>query len=444
MDKLLREGIAAAKSGQRERARELLMRVVEQDEGNIQAWLWLSSVVDSLEDREICLENVLTLDPTSDAAHRGLDWIRKQKEATGSTSTEPPPSPSTPPELESTERPSTQKPISPAAAVLAEDFARRRPPPEPEPEPPPPPPKDEFDDEYQCPYCAAQTAPEDRKCHACGNSLRIKTRRREKRSSWLWVALTLQAANIVWPAFTFLLVLFYAAYRAELHNFFRLVPVYLGLPNDVSPEVAQTALEWVPRVYILPFILYLLYALGVIVGLYLRWKPIFYLFLISAVLTLGSAVAGVAIGMGLPNEGVILNPRIGVLCSGGGVISALMMFFLVLQIEDDFFFDEYRLLLRRDRDATNGPALLDSGRRYARHNMWAMAVIHLRRAVALMPHEIGCHLALSVAYLNLKRYELATSALEEARHIDPHDPQVERLAALLTKRRADQGAPAAE
>ena len=64
----LRAGIAAAKAGQRERARTLLMRVVEQDEENVSAWLWLSGVVDSLDDREVCLENVLTLDPDNDAA----------------------------------------------------------------------------------------------------------------------------------------------------------------------------------------------------------------------------------------------------------------------------------------------------------------------------------------------------------------------------------------
>ncbi len=79
VDDLLREGIAAAKSGQRERAYELLMQVVEQDEENVLAWLWLSGVVDSLDDRETCLENALALDPTCEPARKGLAWIRKQR-----------------------------------------------------------------------------------------------------------------------------------------------------------------------------------------------------------------------------------------------------------------------------------------------------------------------------------------------------------------------------
>ena len=84
MDELLQEGIAAAKSGQRERAYDLLMQVVEEDKENVLAWLWLSGVADSLDDREICLENVLALDPTNVAARKGLAQVREQKKAAAS------------------------------------------------------------------------------------------------------------------------------------------------------------------------------------------------------------------------------------------------------------------------------------------------------------------------------------------------------------------------
>jgi Flp pilus assembly protein TadD len=119
------------------------------------------------------------------------------------------------------------------------------------------------------------------------------------------------------------------------------------------------------------------------------------------------------------------------------------MFLLVLRIEDDFFFNEARLLLRRDRDATNGPTLLESGRRYARRRMWAMAALHLSRAAGLMPQRIETHLSLSAAYLNLKRYDLAAGALGEARRIDPDDPQVRYLESLLAERRSGEASPPA-
>ena len=136
-----------------------------------------------------------------------------------------------------------------------------------------------------------------------------------------------------------------------------------------------------------------------------------------------------------------LSQRAGILCSGTGLILALFICFLVLQLEDDFFLDEKRLLLRLDRDATNGPALLISGRRYAKRGMWAMAAVHLRRATGEMPNQIDPHPALAVAYLNLKRTDLAASELDEARRINPNDSQVEHLAALFNNRRASESPP---
>jgi hypothetical protein len=270
----------------------------------------------------------------------------------------------------------------------------------------------------------------------------IKVRRREERSSWLWVALTLQAASIIWPIFLSLLVLFYAARQAGLDNFFLLVAPYLGLPTDLPAEVVDAAFEAIPRGYALPLVLYILFSLAVMVGLYLRWKPVFFLFLVNALLVLGFAIVGMAIGLGLSSEGAVASPGVGIVCSGGGLILGLLMFLLVLQLEDDFFFDEKRLLLRPDPDATNGPALLGSGYRYAKREMWAMAAIHLRRATSYMPHQIDPYLALAAAYLNLRRYDLAASATEEARRIDPNDPQVKRLTAILDSRRAAESSSA--
>jgi tetratricopeptide (TPR) repeat protein len=434
MDELLRQGVAAARAGQREQARDLLMRVLEQDDENISAWLWLSGVVDSLEDQEICLENVLALDPNHDSARQGLSWVRQQQEKSERAI---PPAASPDMSAKEAPLPAAATP-SLAGAVLREDFAQRRPPPEAEPEPAPVPLRDEFDDEYLCPFCAGPTDPDDRKCVACGNKLWVKMRRREQHSTWLWVALTLQFAAIIWPVIILLIGLFYAASRAGLEDFLLLLPTYLGLPSQVPAEIAQVAFEALPRIWVSLAALFILFSLAVLIGLYLRWRPVFYLFLLSALLTLGLAVVGMIIGLSLPGGGTVFNQGMAVTCSGGGVIVAFLMFLLVLQITDDFFFDEQRLLLRQDRDATNGPALLDSGRRYAKQSMWAMAAIHLRRATGLMPQRIDTHLALSAAYLNLKRHDLAASALEAARNINPNHPQIEYLSNMLTSRQPTQ------
>lgn len=72
---LLQRGIAAAKAGRKEDAYQTLLRVTELDERNERAWLWLSGVVESFEDRRICLENVLAINPGNAHARAGLQWL---------------------------------------------------------------------------------------------------------------------------------------------------------------------------------------------------------------------------------------------------------------------------------------------------------------------------------------------------------------------------------
>lgn len=72
---LLQQGIALAKAGRRQEARDILLQVVELDERNESAWLWLSSVVDGEDDKVIALENVLTINPDNEWAKRGLQML---------------------------------------------------------------------------------------------------------------------------------------------------------------------------------------------------------------------------------------------------------------------------------------------------------------------------------------------------------------------------------
>jgi lipoprotein NlpI len=72
---LLQRGIALAKAGRREEARDILLQVVQQDERNESAWLWISGVVDTDDDKAIALENVLTLNPNNEWAKRGLQLM---------------------------------------------------------------------------------------------------------------------------------------------------------------------------------------------------------------------------------------------------------------------------------------------------------------------------------------------------------------------------------
>ncbi len=73
---MLNRAIVAAKAGRKAEARQLLEAVLDADERNEKAWLWLSGVVDNDEERAICLENVLSINPANQAARRGLAMLQ--------------------------------------------------------------------------------------------------------------------------------------------------------------------------------------------------------------------------------------------------------------------------------------------------------------------------------------------------------------------------------
>ncbi len=102
IDRLFREGVAAIRAGDKAAGREKLLQVVELDEMHEQGWLWLSATVESDDDRIVCLENVLTINPDNEHAQRGLEKLTGRKTPapppTASAPAEsPPPVPSPPP-----------------------------------------------------------------------------------------------------------------------------------------------------------------------------------------------------------------------------------------------------------------------------------------------------------------------------------------------------------
>jgi tetratricopeptide (TPR) repeat protein len=115
---LVRQGIAAAKAGQKDEAQQMLLQAVELDELNEQAWLWLSGLVETQEEKRICLENVLAINPDNKHAQAGLQWLQRNA-------------------------------------------------------PPQPPPSDAQEQQEQCPHCGAEIPPSGTACPHCGRPLLI-------------------------------------------------------------------------------------------------------------------------------------------------------------------------------------------------------------------------------------------------------------------------------
>jgi tetratricopeptide (TPR) repeat protein len=393
--RLLQAGIAAAKTGQRERARGMLLRVIEHDEKNATAWLWLSGLVDDLEERQICLENVLALDPDNTLARKGLVHLQRQREASQ-------PMPEKPPKPEPAAEPAGAQPY------------------------------DAFDDEYLCPNCTAETDPQDRRCKECGTKLWVSFRKREKRSTAMWIAIALQTystlQNLVFPVLMGLLL--FGVNTPIVAEFMELYSEQLGAqPAEIEMWI------WIGFfVSFLPF----LFSLSVLIGLFLRWKPVFYLLMVNAVLGLLFVTLSVVTS--------VLSTDLAVGLVGGGYVGAAVALvtafgrlLLAFQLEEDFPMERRRILFRLDPDVTSTPMILARGHKYAEQKMWGLAALHMRRAVGMMPQRMDGRLALALTYMKLDRYNLAAEALERARGIDPSDPEIEELEAFLERKRAGRG-----
>jgi tetratricopeptide (TPR) repeat protein len=72
---MIQQGIAAAKAGDKDQAREILQDILRQDPKNETAWWWLASVLDK-EDAIICLKNVLKLNPSNTKAQTALARLK--------------------------------------------------------------------------------------------------------------------------------------------------------------------------------------------------------------------------------------------------------------------------------------------------------------------------------------------------------------------------------
>jgi hypothetical protein len=72
LEQWLQEGILAAKAGQYNQARYYLLDVVEQDQTNETAWFWLYQIFDRHDDKRICLENLILINPYNEWAKQEL------------------------------------------------------------------------------------------------------------------------------------------------------------------------------------------------------------------------------------------------------------------------------------------------------------------------------------------------------------------------------------
>jgi len=383
-DDLLMRGIAAAEIGKKAQARSLLLQVTERDEENVLAWLWLSRVVESVEDQQLCLENVLALDPAHSEARIGLAALQQQNHP------EPPLSPVALIEAE----------LPPSTEELAWQDAWKR-----------------YDAIYACPTCAALTQPEDKRCAVCGNSLWTKSQQREKPSMLYWILWAMQAINVLSALAAPVLWVFQVSQSLGIRDYTLLLPLYFGgkssLPAEAISVILQQAPRWQFFITWIPAVL----ALGLLIGITLRWAPVYYFLLVNAILSVLLVLAA----------GFLMEGPLKWVSTGCGFIVAVVILLLTLNLQSDFIKKQKRLLLHVDRGITEGVDFLARGTRYMEQGRWALAALHLRRAAAQLQGKPAPQAMLVRACLHLEDLTLAAQALENLRRMSPHFPELKEL-----------------
>ncbi len=368
---LLRAGIQAACAGRTDEARSLLAQVVLQSPQEPSAWLWLSGVVESDEERRRCLERVLALDPNNAAARRGLARLGQAEETV-------------------TVR-KQYAPISTAAAILYPQSQSRQWQDEPLQMQSP---QTEvvfraetaYDDVWsrevdQCAFCAAEIAWDATRCPACRHKLTEKRFRYPHPSANLYVLFV---------------VVMGAAVLTALHAAFDLLagealPTLLLRGAMAAGLLVVAAGLYVRRPWAYPAALVAL-PLAALVALLGEIDP--------GVVTTLMGESRISPGLTIIAQGIAgaLVAFIRPLEVAAAAIGFLLAIFVV---GSDFVRAEVRHVARVEKGLREASDFYNVGRRYAERGMWATAVMHWQRAAAHDPGRAQYQRLLGEAYARL-------------------------------------------
>lgn len=401
MDSRLKEGIAALKAGEKAKARALLMAVLEEDERHEQAWLWLSGAVDSVEERQICLENVLAINPQNEQAKRGLARLQKDAPETAVIHTQ-------------------RQPLSPASAILHPD--RYEPKAEERTIVPPPAQQvtytttSKFDDVWTrnddiCAYCAHIVPELATKCPGCKRPL-IQAQYRYPKPS---VSLHLYWVILVAIGQLFLLkAIFYIIVEKSA------LPVFT---NGIF------------------IVLFLVLAAGI----YFRQLWAYYLSLIALsalfLLTLATFLSPLDLSsLGVMQLDQAISRAAGSLIYGFAAFLDIFSFTTVtiglilgvIRVGPDFEQTKVKLLAAVVKGLSTAADYSVMAHQLAERGLWASAVLHWQRAAAKEPTNWLHQRNLGTAYARLGFYERALDALQSAATFVTNPQSKEELEQLIT------------
>jgi tetratricopeptide (TPR) repeat protein len=358
------------------------LELLDDDDQNEVAWLWLSRAVDDVDDQRVALENVLTLNPHNEEARQRLDEL-----------------------LAPAPQPALVKPGHEAAPETAPKEI-----------------EDDMDSPLLCVACARPTNETDRKCPHCGQNLVIKVRRSAhsehlKMSQFvLSIFLALGLVPLVGPLLAWATALGPGqpgSGRAVFQSLASLRGAELVLANFAQWNAALA------RNLVIAFGGRLAFFGVLLLGLSQRWTWAFYLTLIALVADLGL------------NLFLLANSYLGWAPGIVNMLMALALLYLTGSSYQEFSVTSQRLYNLPDSDVHTAGAFYQRGREYGKLGLWGLAVAQWRKAVGLAPRETLYYKELGLGYARIRRYARSLRVLEEAARQAPGDRQIPEIIALV-------------
>lgn len=483
---LLAQGIAVARAGRKDEAQAIFLKVLEADDRNEMAWLWLSGVIEPPDERRVCLENVLAINPANAHARRGLELLVQSARAVvaappASPPAAPPPSavpppappPSPAPQAVATMRlpaatdtaptaevaqapvgPSTGNTIElPAEAVQAPPkqpwWSRQKPkvaapptgmPPSAAPPPgtpqvaaPPPPSAVAARPSLELPRFVAEDSEAEEPCPYCGATTLIGHRSCPACRKSLMMRGQPRAKRSV--ALMILVVIYALNSLGTLVGGVMLIIAVVGLASAFA-EASGRDFPYPPVVGLVLAVLILVGSfIAITLGLYRR-KPGAYIAHcvnagFSALSIIGLIALSTAAGAALLRTFSQLEPQrageaagaVGSL--GMAIVGNVIVFagFLALTVLSHHdFYGRKARMSTAGLTSTGDP--YNAGISYRNRGMWYMAAHEWELAVIAAPGDVRVRRALGLAYAQIKRYEAARDALGAALAMAPGDPQL--------------------
>lgn len=81
----LQKGVAALKSGDKKSAMQFLKQAIDENPRDVNAWLWVSSLIDDPEKKKFCFQKVLAIEPQNKHALRGMATLDHSAQSSSSS-----------------------------------------------------------------------------------------------------------------------------------------------------------------------------------------------------------------------------------------------------------------------------------------------------------------------------------------------------------------------